>query len=111
MVAKSIPRGAVLSLLLVLSCKDSPTENRGIQTPAALDIVAGDGQSGVVGAELANPLVVRVEDANGQPVVGQLVNFRVTAGGGSVFAAAGLTNASGIVQDRWTLGTSTADTQ
>lgn len=110
LVAKSAPY-ALLSFLLVLSCKDSPTENRNPQTPAALDIVAGDDQSGVVGTELANPLVVRVEDANGHPVVGQLVNFRVTAGGGSVFAAAGLTNASGIVQDRWILGTSTADAQ
>lgn len=111
LVAKAIPRGALLSFLLVLSCKDSPTETRKTPTPAALDIVAGDGQTGVVGTELANPLVVRVEDASGQPVPGQLVNFRVTAGGGSVFAGSGLTNAFGIVQDRWTLGTSTADSQ
>jgi adhesin/invasin len=76
-----------------------------------LDIVGGDGQEGVVGTELASPLVVRVEDANGLPVIGQLVNFRVTAGGGSVFAGSGITNALGVVQDRWTLGTSTADSQ
>ncbi len=43
-------------------------------------------------------------DANGQTVQGQIVNFRVTAGGGSMFAEAGSTNAQGIVQDRWTLG-------
>ena len=93
------------------SCNDSPTETQGVGAPAALDIVAGDAQEGVVGTELANPLVVRVEDANGLPVVGQLVNFRVTAGGGSVFAGSAITNALGIVQDRWTLGTSTADSQ
>lgn len=109
--AHDIARAVLLGSLLVLACKDSPTENRQTRTLAALDIVAGNDQSGVVGTELANPLVVRVEDTNGQPVAGQLVNFRVTAGGGSVFAAAGLTNASGIVQDRWTLGTSTADSQ
>ena len=101
----------LLAGALFLSCSDTPTENEQPQTPASLDIVAGDEQSGVVGTELANPLVVRVEDANGQPVAGQLVNFRVTAGGGSVFAEAGLTNAQGIVQDRWTLGTSTAESQ
>jgi hypothetical protein len=82
----------VVGAILCLSCNDTPTENEQTQTPASLDIVAGDDQNGVVGTELANPLVVRVEDAHGQPVAGQLVNFRVTAGGGSVFAEAGLTN-------------------
>lgn len=101
----------LLSTVFFLSCDDSATETEETRTPASLDIVGGDEQQGVVGQELANALVVRVEDANGQPVAGQLVNFRVTAGGGSVFAEAGLTNASGIVQDRWTLGTSTADAQ
>ncbi len=110
---RRIHRASVLlSAVLFLSCKDTPTTNQQLtRVPAALDIVAGDGQQGVVGAELANPLVVRVEDANGLPIVGQLVNFRVTSGGGSVFASAGLTNALGIVQDRWTLGTSTAESQ
>ena len=101
----------LLSAVLFLSCSESPTENDETRIPASLDIVSGDEQNGVVGAELANPLVVRVEDANGLPVIGQLVNFRVTSGGGSVFAGSGLTNALGIVQDRWTLGTSTAEIQ
>src|SRR5688572_6237071 len=110
--AQHLHRAALfVAAVLVLSCSDTPTDNERPQTPASLDIVAGDDQNGVVGTELANPLVVRVENANGQPVAGQLVNFRVTAGGGSVFAEAGLTNAQGIVQDRWTLGTSTADSQ
>jgi hypothetical protein len=101
----------LLSATALLSCNDSPTEAEQIRAPASLDVVAGDEQEGVVGAELASPLVVRVEDANGLPIIGQLVNFRVTAGGGSVFAGAGITNALGVVQDRWTLGTSTADSQ
>jgi alpha-tubulin suppressor-like RCC1 family protein len=101
----------LLSAPLFLSCSESPTEGNQTRIPASLDIVAGDGQDGIVGTELPNPLVVRVEDANGLPVIGQLVNFRVTAGGGSVFAGSGLTNALGIVQDRWTLGTSTAEIQ
>ena len=101
----------LVSAVLSLSCDDSPTESNEPQTPASLDIVSGDDQQGVVGTELANPLVARVEDANGLPIIGQLVNFRVTSGAGSVFAGSGLTNAQGIVQDRWTLGTSTADSQ
>src|SRR5688500_17550568 len=101
----------LLSAVLSLSCNESPTENDQTRTPASLDIVSGDEQDGVVGTELSNPLVVRVEDANGMPIIGQLVNFRITSGGGSVFAGSGLTNALGIVQDRWTLGTSTSEIQ
>lgn len=104
-------RASILaSAVLLLSCKDTPTGDE-TRVPAALDIVSGDEQQGAVGSELANPLVVRVKDATGLPVIGQLVNFRVTSGGGSVFAGSGLTNAQGIVQDRWTLGTSTAELQ
>ena len=101
----------LLSAALFLSCKDTPTEGEETRVPAALDIVSGDQQQGVVGTELANPLVVRVKDASGIPIVGQLVNFRVTSGGGSIFAGSAITNALGIVQDRWTLGTSTAEDQ
>lgn len=110
---RRIRRASVLmSALTFLSCKDTPTTTeQQTRVPASLAIVAGNEQQGVVGAELANPIVVRVEDANGLPIVGQLVNFRVTSGGGSVFAGSGLTNALGIVQDRWTLGTATADSQ
>ena len=100
-----------LSAMVGLSCDDTPTENGQVPVPASLDIVSGDAQQAVVGTELANPLVVRAEDVNGVPIVGQLVNFRVTAGGGSVFAGAGITNAQGVVQERWTLGNSTADSQ
>jgi adhesin/invasin len=99
------------SAIVFLSCSDSPTENEAQRIPAALNIVSGDEQEGTVGEELPDPLVVRVEDENGLPVLGQLVNFRVTSGGGSVFAGSGLTNALGVVQDRWTLGTSTAQAQ
>ena len=91
-------------------CRESPTT--GVAgAPAQLDIVDGDGQEGVVGAELPEPLVVKVVDDRGRPVGNQLVNFRVTAGGGSVFAGAALTNAQGIAQERWTLGTSTSGLQ
>ena len=67
-------------------------------------IVSGDGQVGNPGQELAAPLVVRVDDERGQPVEGQIVNFRVTDGGGSVFAGAALTNQAREARERWTLG-------
>src|SRR5687767_9413416 len=92
----------VSCVIMSVSCGDSPTGTDDARVPASLDIVAGNEQEGVVGTELGNPLVVRVEDASGNPVAGQVVNFRVTAGGGSVFAGAGITNAQGTVQERWT---------
>lgn len=82
-----------------------------LRIPAAMQIVDGDAQDGVVGEELAEPLIVRVVDENGDPVPDQLVNFRVLSGGGDVFAGSNLTNAQGIVQERWTLGTSTSEEQ
>jgi adhesin/invasin len=64
-----------------------------------------------VGQELPAPLVVKVVDANNRPVEGQLVNFKVVSGGGSVFAGAAITNANGEARERWTLGTTTAEPQ
>lgn len=74
---------------------------------AQLLIVAGEQQTGIVGQELAAAVQVKVVDDQGQPVRGQLVNFRVTSGGGSVFAGSSISGADGIVRERWTLGTST----
>ena len=85
--------------------KDSGSGPKSPGPPASLTIVSGDQQHGTVGTELPNPLVVKVVDANGNSIQGQAVNFRVTAGGGSVFAGTSNTNADGIAQERWTLGT------
>jgi hypothetical protein len=83
----------------------------GGQTPAKLVVVSGDLQSAPAGEELPQPLVVRVVDDANRPVANQLVNFVVTAGGGSVFAGAALTNAQGEARERWRLGTVAGDTQ
>ncbi len=72
---------------------------------AALSIEDGDGQTEVVGAELSLALIVRVVDANGRPLAGQIVNFRVTEGGGSAFAGVAASDAEGRANERWTLGT------
>ena len=41
------------------------------------DVVSGDQQSGDVGTQLAQPLVVKVTDPTGAPVYQQVLNFRV----------------------------------
>ena len=46
--------------------------------PAALTIVAGDGQRGPLGEPLIDPLVVRLVDTEGLPVEGRPVAFRFT---------------------------------
>jgi hypothetical protein len=83
----------------------------GGQKPAQLLVVSGDLQTGTVGKELAAPLVVRVVDERARPIEGQIVNFRVTAGNGTVFAGAALTDKDGQARERWVLGTVAGDTQ
>jgi alpha-tubulin suppressor-like RCC1 family protein len=102
---------AAIVAVFLSDCSDGNTGPAHSGYPAELQIVAGDAQSAIVGTELLNALVVRVVDSAQVPVKGQLVNFRVTSGGGSVFAGASITNDSGTARERWTLGTSTADSQ
>jgi hypothetical protein len=96
---------ALLACCVTLgSCSDSSgTEFGG--TPAEMEVLGGNAQDGTVGEELPDPLVVKVTDARGRPVRGQLVNWRVTRGGGSVFAGSAITDSKGEARERWTLGT------
>ena len=96
-------RMVFLAILGSAACGgESPTDSSPPST--SLLIVSGDGQQAIVGHELPAPLVVQVLDAKGRPVKGQIVNFRVVAGGGSVYAGSSLTNATGNAQDYWTMG-------
>ncbi len=74
-----------------------------------LDVVSGDRQSAIVGRTLA-PVIVKVTK-NGYPVASQVLNFRVTSGGGSVYGGTELTDADGLAQELWTLGTKASDPQ
>jgi hypothetical protein len=73
--------------------------------PAVMMIMSGDGQSGAFGTTLANPVVVRVKDAYGNPVANVPVTWTVTAGGGVVTPLALVTNHDGKVSATWQLGT------
>ena len=100
------------TVLLVLSaCGGDSSTGLKVGPPAALLIVSGQAKTAVVGTELPQPLQVRVVDAEGNPVPGQIVNFRVTSGGGTVFAGASITSENGEARERWTLGTSTSQLQ
>jgi hypothetical protein len=97
------------ALLIVSGCVEqvAPVQESAFMT-TQLDIVSGNSQVGQPGQMLPAPLVVRVTNALGLPVIGQIVNFRVASGGGSVFAGASLTDVNGTARERWTLGTNTS---
>jgi hypothetical protein len=68
-------------------------------------VVSGGDQQGAAGLDLAAPVAVKVTDSRGHPVAGQAVTFEVTGGGGSVYSGSATTDAGGMAQERWRLGT------
>ena len=102
-----LPRArlAAAALLAALAACDGGSTDSTPRIPARMDVVSGNAQTADPGAELAQPLVVRVVDDKDRPVRGQIVNFVVTEGGGSIFAGAALTNDDGEARERWRLGT------
>jgi hypothetical protein len=91
--------------VLAAACGDGggPTGNDNV--PAQIAAVSGGGQEATVGTKLPAPLVVKVTNSRGAPVAGAAVSWAVTAGGGTLSAAATTTDASGQTQVEWTAGT------
>ncbi|HEX6104472.1 MAG TPA: Ig-like domain-containing protein [Gemmatimonadales bacterium] len=75
-------------------------------TAASLVLVSGSGQTGPPGAELTDPLVVRVVDESGNGIPSQAVTWVVATGGGSVDPGTSQTDGEGFAGARWTLGPS-----
>jgi uncharacterized protein YjdB len=71
--------------------------------PPGIRIVSGDRQTGRRGTVLAEPLVVEVRDAQGNPVAGALVTWAATQGG-TLEPSATLTDAAGRASVQWRLG-------
>jgi hypothetical protein len=71
---------------------------------AYVTAVSGDGQVGMVGERLAEPLGVQVVDANGVPLRQVAVEWEVEAGGGSVSRSVTHTDGQGRASVEWTLG-------
>jgi adhesin/invasin len=72
--------------------------------PAAVVVVSGNNQSARIGMALTDALVVRVVDANNNPLSGQSVAFTVVTGGGALSAASATTNAQGQCSVNYTVG-------
>ncbi|HEU0076168.1 MAG TPA: Ig-like domain-containing protein, partial [Longimicrobiaceae bacterium] len=71
--------------------------------PARLEKLAGDAQQGAAASQLPLPLVVRVVDANGNPVAGASVAWRCTSGG-SHAPDVSVTDVAGEARATWMLG-------
>jgi hypothetical protein len=72
--------------------------------------VSGNGQSAPPGAELPDPLVVRLVDSEGNGVPNRPVSWVVGAGGGHVESSNTDTDGDGEAGTRWTLGSSGTNT-
>lgn len=89
------------AILLIAACSDSSTA---ANSPYTVTVAAGDGQSDSVGKTLSQPLGVSVVDkSSGYGAPGVTVDWKVTAGGGSVTATS-VTDAGGTASATWTLG-------
>jgi adhesin/invasin len=70
--------------------------------PAAITVVAGDGQRAAAGSALAKSLVLRVADAAGNGVADAVLSF--SPSGGTLSDSTMHTDSLGIARVRWTLG-------
>ena len=76
-------------------------------TPSRLIKVSGDGQSAPAGFQLADSLVVKLVDQNGNGVGGRSVTWVVGSGEGSVDPVNSLTTPQGFAVTRWTMPAAT----
>ncbi len=64
-----------------------------------IEMVSGDGQSGVINTSLTNPLFVSLKNSDGSPAVGKTVIFKVTQNNGQLTGSNGTATAIATVTD------------
>lgn len=74
------------------------------QAPAAVSVISGGSQQGMAGRQLAEAVVVRVEDAGGSAVAGVTVTFSAAEGHGAADPNMVVTDSEGLAATSWTLG-------
>jgi len=95
-----VPALIALITLASVQCSEPPTDPGG---PSGIEMLDGNNQTGLAGQTLAEPLVVLVTDASGDPVGNVAVNW-TAQGGGTVSAASVTTGADGRASVQRTLG-------
>jgi len=86
------------------ACGDNNVVNAVVLTATSITVSTGDGQVGLVGQPLAQPIVVHVLDQNGASLANAVVTWTVAFGGGSVSAATSQTDLNGNASINWTMG-------
>jgi len=71
---------------------------------ASLSVYSGDSQTGMKGEQLPEPVVVKVTDAEKNPIEGVTVLFDVADGGGEINRSKTRTNDDGLAEVLWTIG-------
>ncbi|MXV96752.1 MAG: hypothetical protein F4Y07_07040 [Gemmatimonadetes bacterium] len=74
------------------------------QAPAAVSVISGGSQQGMAGRQLAEAVVVRVDDAGGSAVEGVTVTFSAAEGHGAADPNMVVTDSEGLAATSWTLG-------
>ncbi len=69
-----------------------------------ITIVSGNDQAVPSGLPLPLPLVVQAKAADGSPLAGLPIDWKVVSGGGSLSNVDSVTNAQGVASAEWTLG-------
>jgi hypothetical protein len=76
-----------------------------VGSEAQVAVSSGNGQSAAVATNLAAPLTVTVKDANSNPRPNTTVSFVVTSNNGAPTSATAVTNAVGVAQTTFKVGT------
>ena len=103
---------ALASLASVMACplltKATEPASAVVSTPSALIVVQGNAQTAQAGRPLTTPIVLRVVDANGKGMPKVPATIVVVLGGGMVDPATAISDSSGEMKVRWTLGTASS---
>ena len=102
----SLPSCTLAAVTVLLGCGEEPGPPAAPVPPSAnvLKILSGNGQSGLPGRDLPQPLVVQIVSASGSVATGVPVAWTVTSGGGNVSSTSTATDALGQASTVWTLG-------
>jgi hypothetical protein len=91
-------------LLSSAACHDDNVTNAVALNATSITGSAGNGQVGLAGQPLAQPIVVHVLDQYGVSLANAIVTWAVTSGGGSVSAPTSQTDVDGNASITWTMG-------
>jgi adhesin/invasin len=95
-----------LLLLLGVACSGDELNLPSEGDPGNIEAIGGNGQSGQVGGDLPESLVVRVTDSHDRPIQGQPIEFTLTGDPtGQLLPDTVETDAAGLAASHWQLGT------